>query len=92
MTHGLGGQIALELGPYGPGAAMGPRHLAPDGAHLGLLALGLAGDAGLVLRLVHIHALLADVEQAVFLALGAFHFQQRGVLVLVTQTPLVTCK
>lgn len=90
MTHGLARQVALELSSHGSSAAMGSRHLAPDGAHLGLLAFRLAGDASLVLRFVHIDALLADVEQTVLLALSAFHLEQCCVLVLVTQTPLVT--
>jgi len=48
-AHGLGWEVLAELGADGSSVTVGPGHLAPDDAEVGLLLL--AGNGGLVLGL-----------------------------------------
>lgn len=44
VAHGVCGQVGLEARAHAARVAVRPRHLAPDGAQLRLLAAGTARD------------------------------------------------
>lgn len=78
MSHSLRGEVGLEPGPDAAGVAVWPGHLAPDRAQLGLLAPRPAGDGRPLLSPVHIHTLLACVEDRIFLVACTFNLEKLG--------------
>jgi hypothetical protein len=86
-SHGLGRQVAAELGAHRAGVPVRAGHLAPDATQLRLLLA--VGHRGLVLGLVHESAPLTHIPPGLLLVLAALQLEEGGVLVLVALAALV---
>lgn len=90
MAHSLGWKVLGELASDGAGVTVGSADLAPDNS--GAVGGGLANisGVGLCLRLVDVSDSFAKVEGGVFLVVDALELDERGLLVLVSETSSVT--
>jgi len=89
VAHSLGWEVLGELASDGAGVTVRSADLAPDDSG-SVSSFGNVSGVGLCLRLVDVSDSFAKVEGGVFLVVDALELDERGLLVLVSETSSVT--
>lgn len=79
VSHGVSGQILVELGTDAAVVSVQSDHLSPHGLQAGLHS-GMLGHATTVLGLVNVNTTLANVEATIFFPLAALDLQRTIIL------------